>query len=204
MQRNAFLAVAVLGAVAGGAALFAWIRADRGEVPVPPAPASQPATRQAALPAQTASRPGSDLEGMPDEFYRKYPPLSKVAITLPRVTSGIRMPDGSYLPLLNGVPHAPPVSRDRFLPPPGRIVAKYTDTEGDEWWIHEDGSTTTTRFVEATYQDGSKAKVIVTDHAAALPDAMARPVSPDEERKALERMTQQRKQQTNSNPPRQQ
>ena len=97
------------------------------------------------------------------------PPANKVdaalraeVASLPKhLKSGIRCPDGSYLPLLNGVPYAPPLLRDGAMP---KVVAKVVDHAGCEWWKHADGSLTTTRWVDA--QIGmEKRRIVVTDHA---------------------------------------
>lgn len=115
-------------------------------------------------PQQTSKDPG-----LPPEATRKFPPGSRVPMRVPWTKSGIPVGDGRFLPLLNGVPFAPPISRDPLCGPVPPVVAKIVDDEGVEYWEHADGSTTTTRFVEVKYQ-GETRRVVTTDHAARIPD----------------------------------
>ncbi len=65
---------------------------------------------------------------------------------LPAVNNGIPLPDGSFIPFLNGMTHAPPLHRDPRHGPVPPVVAKVVDDEGFEWWEHADHSVTTSRY----------------------------------------------------------
>lgn len=85
----------------------------------------------------------------------KLPPFTRIEIDeLPPVDHGIPMPDGSFLPLLNGMTQAPPVQRHRRLGPITRVVARMVDSEGFEWWVHADGSATTSKYQQVVLHDG--------------------------------------------------
>ena len=149
---------------------------DRDKAPAPNASSSVAATPPGAMQASLGSQPSSaDDEGLPPEVRRKYPPGTFVPFTLPKVKSGILCPDGSYLPLLNGVPYAPGISREAWLGPPGPVVGKKVDQDGIEWWIHQDGSSTTTRFKDTFDGSGKLIPNIETMHAAKMPDKSALP-----------------------------
>src|SRR5712671_3722591 len=89
-----------------------------------------------ALPVAPASNP---KEAAPAPMQSQGPAL--VAEAKP-TEDGWLMPDGKRFPLLNHVPQAP-----QFAWPSNRpfspIVGKKTDTQGDEWYVHADGSLST-------------------------------------------------------------
>ncbi len=139
----------------------------------PEAPASVPAVNIA--PAQ----PDGEVE-LPLAFYQKLPPNSRIPLTIPPGTkSGVLCPDGTFLPLLNGVPNAPgSVSRgaeDGPLPP---VVAKRTDADGGEWYEHADGSLTTTRWRTSTGPDGIPRQIVATSHIVPIDESRALPGAP--------------------------
>ncbi len=120
------------------------------------------------LAAPPVELPTIDGIVMPAAFYQKLPPSSRVPLTMPKgFKSGMLCPDGSYLPLLNGVPRAGRVNRapeDGPLPP---VVAKVTDWGGYEWYEHADGSFTTTRWEKMTLH-GKPYEDVVTNHRAKM------------------------------------
>jgi hypothetical protein len=84
-----------------------------------------------------------------------YPPGTRIPIThLPKVDQGIPMPDGTFLPFLNGMTHAPPVMRNPIYGPIPRVIAKVVDHGGFEWWLHEDNSATTCRYEQVNVPGG--------------------------------------------------
>ena len=83
--------------------------------------------------------------------------------------SGIPLGDGVFLPPLNGVKvedGIPPIKRDPRLPPPGPVVAKQVDLQGQEWWIHADGSQTSCSYASIT-EAGVDRVIVSTQHGAA-------------------------------------
>jgi len=110
---------------------------------------------------------------LPAEWQKRPPPGTAVhfeaSLDPHAFTAGIGCPGGGYLPLLNGVPFAQPLQRDvdRFGPVP-RIVGKRTDAGGDEWWVHADGSETTSRWVTVAV-DGVARRDVRTDHIVPAP-----------------------------------
>lgn len=113
-------------------------------------------------------QPGSAPEvKLPAAFYRKLAPRSRIPLRLPDgIKSGLRCPDGTYLPLLNGVPHAYPLNRPARNGPLPPVVAKVTDWGGYEWYEHADGSHTTTRWTPMRTAGGETRLEVVTDHEA--------------------------------------
>ncbi len=84
------------------------------------------------------------------------PPGTTVPVRdLPHIDHGIPMPNGSFLPLLNGMTQAPRIMRAPRDGDPGPIVAKTVDGSGYEWWVHADGSTTTSKYKQVVLEDGT-------------------------------------------------
>ncbi|MEZ5962330.1 MAG: hypothetical protein R3F56_00660 [Planctomycetota bacterium] len=116
---------------------------------------------------------------LPPECERRYPPHTTVRFErsfAPRdFGSGIACPGGGYLPLLNGVPRAPTLNRDveRFGPVPP-VVGMHTDADGDEWWVHADGSETTSRWTTVTV-GGVPRRDVRTDHTVPAPEGHGLP-----------------------------
>ncbi len=167
--------VLLVGSVVAGALLLSGVLDQPAQVQ--PAPESKPAVHSAGAPVapQQAASGSSNEVQLPPEATRKYPPGTFVPLTLPKVKSGIRLPDGSYLPLLNGVPRASPISRAEWLGPVPPVVGKQVDAEGVEWWVHADGSSTTTRWTDTWDAKGNLIRNIRTDHAAKTKDGAALP-----------------------------
>ncbi|HLQ36847.1 MAG TPA: hypothetical protein VK348_03535 [Planctomycetota bacterium] len=65
----------------------------------------------------------------------------------PRASKGIPLPDGTCLPPLNGVQQSGPVSRPPTAGPLPPVTGIQVDDSGLEWYEHEDGSLTMSRFV---------------------------------------------------------
>ncbi len=154
-------------------------------------PDSPPAGPAPALRPEQPKEPETDL---PPEFFAALPPHSRIGLRLPAgLTSGLRCPDGSFLPLLNGVPEAAPIQRLARYGPLPPVVAKRTDAGGDEWYEHADGSLTTTRWVEVTALGVTTRDVETThctpnDQTAAVSLAPApRPTAPAKEPDPLPR-----------------
>jgi hypothetical protein len=132
-------------------------------VPVPGAPAA------AALPAAAASAPGPAASAtLPDELTRRYPPGTHVPFPRPldprQFSSGLGCPGGGHLPLLNGVPAARPLHRNTSLHGPvPPVIGKRVDASGDDWYVHADGSETTTRWTTLTVE-GIERRDVRTDH----------------------------------------
>ncbi len=56
----------------------------------------------------------------------------------------LKMPDGTYLPVLNGAVGAPAVEWPKGTPY-SPVIKKIVDKEGLEWYVHKDGSFTITQ-----------------------------------------------------------
>jgi hypothetical protein len=180
-NTHPLLAVGAVLALGAAVVTTLFLRGEK-ERPQPgdaqPAPASRPAEPEAVqAKLAPASKPDPEL---PPELSRKYAPGTKIPITLPKVTSGIRCPDGSFLPLLNGVPSAPAIKRDRSLGPVPPVRYLYTDEAGYQWYWHEDGSTTTSRHIKQWDQHGKESTNIETVHGIKMPEGATLP-APDPE-----------------------
>lgn len=177
MKRPLFAAA---GAAALSVSLLLFTQDERSEgLSAPRATSHSVAATAGGVVAAVAASGMTDDAKTADEpkpaWTRSLAPNERLRVELPKdLRHGIPMPDGSFLPLLNGVPHAEPASRNTSasgpLPP---VVAKFADREGSEWWEHADGSTTTTRWVEVTHADGRVAQMVVTDHLSPIPDELA-------------------------------
>jgi hypothetical protein len=163
-------------ALAGAAALVgAWaLYAAAADAPAPDVPQVIPTAEEATPPAAAAevagpmtAPPPVQLDygvPLPPAFYEKLPPNSRLPLTLPPgIRSGLRCPDGTFLPLLNGVPEAYPLKRAARFGPMPPVVAKVTDSGGYEWYEHADGSLTTTRWTPSEYM-GKPGMTVVTSH----------------------------------------
>lgn len=113
-------------------------------------------------------RSSAPLAAPPSELQQNYPPGTRLPLTVERVRQGVRCPDGSYLPLLNGVPEAPPITRRPELGGVPPVVAILVDERGDKWYEHADGSATTTRF-RTVLADGVARVDTETVHNARIP-----------------------------------
>lgn len=176
-MRSVGLGVLVVLLIAAGALAFWQFRAPGREV-APGQPAGTVADRSAPSVAELTSESASSrLErGVPADtqpWLRRLPPRTRIPVRLPPQASGIRCPDGTFLPLLNGVPHAPPISRSSKAAPLTPVVELAVDDTGCQWFVHADGSTTTSRWVEYTDALGTKGKQVVTDHNEVVPPEYA-------------------------------
>ncbi len=139
---------------------------SRAPQPTTPAPAPD------ASPPRSADAPPA----ISTELVR--PPAGQRTPTrVPPTTDGIRCPDGTYLPLLNGVTSAPAIIREPERGPLPPVVARMFDAEGFEWYEHADGSMTTSRPHRIKDQLGRESVQTVTLHLARQPDAQF--VGPD-------------------------
>jgi hypothetical protein len=124
MLRHASLLVSLLAAFAG-TALLEWPR-----MPLPPiaAPASAPAAAVTAPDPETA-----------------VPAPAGTGVSAHR--RELLLPDGSYVPALNGAEGAPPL---RLFWEAGRpwsaIVGVARSDAGVDWYVHADGSRSTTEM----------------------------------------------------------
>jgi hypothetical protein len=97
--------------------------------------------------------------------------------TVTPAARGIRCPDGSFLPLLNGVAAAPALIRSAEHGPLPPVVARVVDAAGFEWYEHADGSLTTSRPQVVHGPNGERTIQIITIHTADAPsDGSIRPL----------------------------
>lgn len=89
-------------------------------------------------------------------------------------SEGIEFPDGTKLPLLNGLSEAPPLAPRHGAVRLAPVVAVVVDADGWEWYEHADGARTTSRL-QAVHANGVVAEIrAVSLHQAA--GASGRPV----------------------------
>lgn len=149
------LTVILLGA-AGGAAIW-YLTAKPGTSdeartpPIPEKPASTPSVAKTPGPVTAA-------------------PLQPQNPNTIDVSRSIRMPDGKYLPALNGVLNPPALGwpKDRPYSP---VVGTERDTRGNDWYLHADGSKSTMNMIDMN-RGGRVVREAVTQVAnpqAALP-----------------------------------
>ncbi len=85
------------------------------------------------------------------------PPVPE--LSPPSLEQTLRLPDGSYVPTLNGVPGSQSLLQawrgtwgsTPFSP----IVSKRVDQKGNEWYVHENGGQSSTLMSEVRFADGS-------------------------------------------------
>lgn len=131
-----------------------------------------------ATPTPAASPPHSDIAPPVISPEPIRPPAGQRTPTrVPPTTTGIRCPDGTCLPLLNGVASAPAILREPERGPLPPVVARVFDAEGFEWYEHADGSMTTSRPHRIKDQLGRESVQTITLHVARRPDAQF--VGPD-------------------------
>ena len=181
MSRAAWIAPLAIGVVLSTALLcYLWwylgwypAREAASELPGQNSAVANAQPRGDAAPALTSgaatSQPMSlgDAQALP--WQHTWPPRTRVPVRLEPQKSGIRCPDGTYLPLLNGVPFAPPISRSTRAVALTPVVELVVDDTGCQWFVHADGSATTSRWVEFTDAHGVKSKQVVTDHNEVVP-----------------------------------
>ncbi|MHC4516521.1 MAG: hypothetical protein ACYTGW_11385 [Planctomycetota bacterium] len=133
---------------------------------VPAAPGPGPALDQVAAHAPVQMAESSPF---PAEFYRQYPPGTRIEMRIPFVRAGIEVSPGLFLPPLNGVKledGIPAIGRNPRLPPPGPVVAKVVGPDGQEYWEHEDGSYTSCTYSRIQKPDGTMQEIVATQHGA--------------------------------------
>ena len=134
------------------------------------APAPEPATKEQIL-AWRPATPHSPLvlndEKRSPNVLSTLPAGTRIEFpTVPRVTVGIPMPDGTCLPALNGVIRSGLATRPAAVGAMPRVVGLAVDRDRFEWYEHIDGSMTTSRWVWRADQARWDA---VTFHAVAKP-----------------------------------
>jgi hypothetical protein len=170
------IATGLLGALAIWLAALGQLAPGPTLVPAAVVPA---ATDHATEPATLSVDARQRGVGLPVEVGQRYPPGSQVHLARPLeprdFSAGIGCPGGGFLPLLNGVPFAQPLHRnvERDGPVPA-VIAKRTDAEGFEWWVHADGSETTTRWMTKVV-GGVDVRDVRTDHAVPARNAHTLP-----------------------------
>ena len=174
-QRVFLLGGSLLLAVAAVSGFGFLMSGERAAAPV-----SEPSPQQTA-----SAAPATETAPLPSAVVPQTAPPApedKSAKTIQMrplpVTEGIRCPDGTFLPLLNGVKSAPPIMRKASLGPVPPIVGKIVDSSGCEWWLHEDDSVTTTRPIMMEKLDPATGRTIrypdiETVHAGRVPDEYA-------------------------------
>jgi hypothetical protein len=134
------------------------------------------ALRGVSEPARAAARAATSSRVEP-VLRAAEPAPGFVRMPVPRATGGIRCPDGTFLPPLNGVSAddpIPPIQREPYMPQIGPILGRYTDDGGTDWWVTADGSAFTTRWQEIERGDGSRVRVVRLDQSDALEPGFAR------------------------------
>lgn len=159
--------------VVGGVCLLAAWGPDRGEEPVPVADVD--AGVEPAVMTTTMTAPRSEPEvptnapRFPPEYFRKYPPSSRIPMDVPYVDAGIEVGPGQFVPPLNGVKvedGIPAIGRNPRLPPPGPVVAKVVAPDGQEYWEHQDGSYTSCTYSKIRTAEGQSKEIVATQHGA--------------------------------------
>lgn len=184
------IAIPLAVLVCGGTAF--WItrdpapaRLDPVEPPSQQAPYAQPRTRGAEVAADPTAGVVVDVDPATGNLVRRdnlHAAGSRRAVTIDPVPEGIRCPDGTCLPLLNGVAAAPAILRSPERGPLPPVVAIVVDRDGWDWYEHADGSMTTCRPHVLIGADGQRIPRVVTVHNA-LDDAM--PATPFESPKPI-------------------
>ncbi len=98
----------------------------RGPV-APPMPGRQVTTRSPTGPTWNRNNPWYQTRGI---GHRTRPPA----------VGAVLFPDGTWLPILNGVKDAPPYPGFSKGYPYAPVVQIVTDNEGMQWYIHADGT----------------------------------------------------------------
>jgi len=180
--RRAAAAAVLLAVLGAPAALLVRWPADE---PVAPDPPTVDATDHAPAVHLTAEARARAVR-VPPELTRRYPPRTMVRFSTPLdprdFASGIACPGGGYLPLLNDVPYANgPLHRDieRYGPLPP-VIGKRVDQDGSDWYVHADGSETTTRWT-VLHVGGEARRDVRTDHVIPARD-VGRPAGPERPR----------------------
>lgn len=178
----------LLAAAAGLGGAYLALRESGAEVSAGATPPTggQPSAERAPAPAFRWEPQVEPVPPLPIPTDRKsekplhvkspWPPGTRIPVSrLPKVEpgKGIGFFDGTWLPYLNGLNAAPPATRDPDLGRVPPVIAKVVDADGLEWWVHADGSATTTRYKQVTalgqtYWDPA------TEHSAVQPNTNLR------------------------------
>ena len=156
-------------------ALGAFLLGDRnpvapepeGRAPAAAATTPDPTERAVSVPSPAPVR--VEVDQASGSLYRadnRHAAGRRVARAVARTDHGIRCPDGSFLPLLNGVESAPPVMRSDDRGPLAPVVAVVTDADGWDWYEHADGATTTCRPQFIVDAAGNRSVRVLTLHNA--------------------------------------
>ncbi|MEZ5962407.1 MAG: hypothetical protein R3F56_01050 [Planctomycetota bacterium] len=161
---------------------------DRGQQAPAHGAAAAEARQNATLTASSPSprtAPTVELEWHGDRLRRR-DRLADAGTRTParvdKVAAGIRCPDGTFLPLLNGVREAPGIIRESERGPLPPVVALVVDADGWEWYEHADGSMSTSRPQRLVDQQGHDQLQAVTLHVAHLPPDGLLPPEPRPQR----------------------
>ena len=148
------------------AATLTWAFTPRADAPLAaPAAGSQPMSQPVSRPAsQPASQPGAAP-------VRATAPVH--ATHAVPATPALALPDGSFVPLLNGVREAPRGSWWPAGQPWSPIVRRETYADGTEWYVHADGTKSTTVMVWRSELGRHDAAVQVATPVPTLPLAPA-------------------------------
>lgn len=119
---------AVLALAVGAACYWAFLGST-----AQPKPATTATTPAETKPAPKVPEPASA-------------PLTLPAAATPEAmpTGYITYPDGSCFPPLNGVKMAPKMAFHPQMAPFAKVVGKFRDARGREWYVHENGVRSTT------------------------------------------------------------
>lgn len=153
---RAITLLAVLGAVGG--AVY-WLSrastAPTAPAPAAPAPSPSPAASPAPLPAVGVPAPTRTAPKARDRRHE------------------LELPDGTYVPALNGAIDPEPLASYWGNWPWSPIVGVERSSAGVDWYRHEDGSYSTTEMVRA---DPGNRTVVMT--RVAHPSATTAPTAP--------------------------
>jgi len=116
-------------ALAGGALFWALRQSTIAPAPVAGAPRSPAATTSAPVPPATAADPSIDASK---------PAAGGASVLL--------LPDGTHLPCLNGAHDCEPLQRAWGQWPWSPITGRERSDAGIDWYIHADGSRSTTEM----------------------------------------------------------
>jgi hypothetical protein len=128
-----------------------------------------------ADPADASQQP----EVVPTEVKNESPPPAPVELKGEKApetakpdpvdtSNQLLLPDGTTVPVLNGAFGAPALGwpKDRPWSP---IIRKETDKQGDEWYVHEDGSYTITQNLYHSHLKGMAPVTNVFNPTKSLP-----------------------------------
>lgn len=127
-------AAALVMVITAGGALLLWLSPGPARPPeAPPVPTQEPAA-QSAPPAPVAAAIAAPA------------PTAPVAAPVDRKRE-LLLPDGSYVPALNGAEDAAPIATYWGPFPWSPIIGIETNSQGLDWYKHKDGSYSTTQMV---------------------------------------------------------